>query len=79
MKPYDDAWEEYEAEIRKNKKFAATEEEIAQHKNSFVYGWLCASNEATQFITIMGQHGIANLTRDHLHGDWLDEEEVEDE
>lgn len=54
------------------------EESLNKSKKAFDTGWVCAADEAFDYLNQLGQFGLANQVRDMLLGDWLDEEEVDD-
>ena len=55
------------------------EESLNKSKKAFDIGWVCAADEAFDYLNGIGQFGLARQVRDALLGDWCDEEEVEDE
>jgi hypothetical protein len=67
----DTNWMLFEEEFR--------QELLNKSKKAFDAGWACAADEAFDYLNQIGQFGLAAQVRDVLLGDWLDEEEVEDE
>jgi hypothetical protein len=56
-------WAEFEDELVK---------EIRHSRKAFDYGWMCAANEAIDYLNRMGQFGLAGMVCDLLYGEWVD-------